>query len=91
MKIEEMRQDKSLQATQIQIEGQKEMAKAAQEVQMLKAQLKDQIDQSRLQFDQWRTQVEASLGQQKMETESKVKQDLQNREIALKLKEGQGI
>ena len=95
---EQARQSASIQATQIQIEGQERMAKAAQEIELMKAQLKKEIDDGKLQIDQMKLQLNAQLQDRKsqidmvkVDKDSELKEKMQNKEIALKLKVGQGI
>jgi len=76
-----------LKATQIQIDGQKEMAQGAQELQAMKARMKDAIDQSTLQLKQQKlAQEEISADRDRM-----MKENLQLRELALSLKQNHGI
>lgn len=89
---EEIKTSKSLQATEIQINGQKEMAANAQQIQMIKAQMEAQFKEAELtlreqeqKIDLLKAQLKAQVESERTESDNITKKDLQNREIALKM------
>lgn len=90
----QQKQQASLQATQLQVEGQKEMNMASQQVKMQVEQLKDQrkaLDQQLKAIDLKIKEAGIAAQTQAKVVQEKAASDRQAREIALKLRSGEGI